>query len=130
MRAGSMWSSAESQIFRNSRRLGAFKVLVQQLVKGMGGAMPIQDFPRPIVEQGLHPLDLGARQPSEPRAFGKELAQQAIGVLVRAPLPGRMRVRKIDAHRRLLREEAMLNDRPRKILNWHSPAHAFHQLLH
>ena len=28
------------------------------------------------------------------------------------------------------RVQAMLNDRPRKILNWHSPAHAFHQLLH
>ena len=39
-------------------------VLVQQLVKGMGGAMPIQDFPGLIVEQGLHPLDLGSRPPS------------------------------------------------------------------
>lgn len=28
------------------------------------------------------------------------------------------------------RVQAMLNDRPRKVLNWHSPAHAFHQLLH
>jgi transposase, IS30 family len=28
------------------------------------------------------------------------------------------------------RVQAMLNDRPRKTLNWHSPAHAFHQLLH
>jgi IS30 family transposase len=28
------------------------------------------------------------------------------------------------------RVQAMLNDRPRKILNWHSPAHAFHHLLH
>jgi len=27
------------------------------------------------------------------------------------------------------RVQAMFNDRPRKILNWHSPAHAFHQLL-
>jgi len=26
--------------------------------------------------------------------------------------------------------QAMLNDRPRKVLNWHSPAHAFRQLLH
>ena len=26
--------------------------------------------------------------------------------------------------------QAMLNDRPRKVINWHSPAHAFHQLLH
>jgi IS30 family transposase len=28
------------------------------------------------------------------------------------------------------RVQAMLNDRPLKILNWHSPAHAFHHLLH
>ena len=27
------------------------------------------------------------------------------------------------------RVQTMLNDRPRKILNWHSPAHAFHHLL-
>ena len=27
------------------------------------------------------------------------------------------------------RVHALFNDRPRKILNWHSPAHAFHQLL-
>jgi len=26
--------------------------------------------------------------------------------------------------------QAMFNDRPRKIINWHSPAHAFSQLLH
>ena len=25
--------------------------------------------------------------------------------------------------------QAMFNDRPRKVLNWHSPAHAFRQLL-
>lgn len=31
--------------------------------------------------------------------------------------------------REIKRVQAMLNDRPRKILNWHSPAHAFHQLL-
>ena len=27
------------------------------------------------------------------------------------------------------RVQTMLNDRPRKVLDWHSPAHAFHQLL-
>jgi hypothetical protein len=26
------------------------------------------------------------------------------------------------------REQVMLNDRPREVLNWHSPAHAFHKL--
>ena len=34
------------------------------------------------------------------------------------------------SRREIKRVQAMLNDRPRKILNWHSPAHAFHQLLH
>jgi IS30 family transposase len=27
------------------------------------------------------------------------------------------------------RVQAMFNDRPRKVLNWHSPAHAFRELL-
>ena len=31
---------------------------------------------------------------------------------------------------KIKRVQVMLNDRPRKILNWHSPAHAFHHLLH
>jgi IS30 family transposase len=31
--------------------------------------------------------------------------------------------------REIKRVQTMLNDRPRKILNWHSPAHAFHHLL-
>jgi hypothetical protein len=53
----------------------AFKVLAQQLIESMGGAMPVQDFPGPIVEQGLYPFALGSRQPSEPGALGKELAQ-------------------------------------------------------
>ena len=34
------------------------------------------------------------------------------------------------SRREMKRVQALLNDRPRKILNWHSPAHAFHQLLH
>jgi transposase, IS30 family len=33
------------------------------------------------------------------------------------------------SRRAIKRVQTMLNDRPRKILNWHSPAHAFHQLL-
>lgn len=34
------------------------------------------------------------------------------------------------ARREIKRVQMRLNDRPRKSLNWHSPAHAFHQLLH
>jgi IS30 family transposase len=33
------------------------------------------------------------------------------------------------SRREIKHVQAMLNDRPRKILNWLSPAHAFHQLL-
>src|SRR5437016_6659605 len=88
--------------------LCAFKVLVQQLAKRMGWAVPGQDFPGPVVEHRLHLLDLFSRELIEPRALGEKLAQQAIGVLVRAPLPGTMWMRKVDAHLRLLREEAVL----------------------
>lgn len=52
---------------------GAFKVLAQQLVKGMSGTMPIQDFPWSIMEHHLYLLDLASRQPCEPRPFGEEL---------------------------------------------------------
>jgi IS30 family transposase len=34
------------------------------------------------------------------------------------------------ARREIKQGQVMLNDRPRKILNWHSPAHAVHHLLH
>jgi IS30 family transposase len=34
------------------------------------------------------------------------------------------------SRRQIKRVPAMLSDRSRKILNWHSPAHACHQLLH
>jgi len=64
------------------RRQGAFKILVQQVVNRVRGAMPIQNFPGPIIEQPLHPLDLRARHLREPRPLGKELAQQAILVLI------------------------------------------------
>lgn len=36
----------------------AYKILAQQLVKGMSRTVPVQQFPRPIVEQRLHALDL------------------------------------------------------------------------
>lgn len=32
------------------------------------------------------------------------------------------------SRREIKRVQAMLNDRPRKVLNWHSPAHAFHSI--
>ena len=72
---------------------GAFNILAQQLVNGMGWTVPLDHFQRELIK---------------PRALGKKLAQQAIVVLVRSPLPGAMRMDKVDAHLRLLRAEAVL----------------------
>ncbi|TKS59088.1 MAG: hypothetical protein EWM73_03365 [Nitrospira sp.] len=80
----------------------------QQTVKAMGGAVPVQDFPRPIVEHGLHPFDCSSREPIESCALGEKLAQQSVDVLIGPSLPGTMQVRKIDVHLRLPREEAVL----------------------
>jgi hypothetical protein len=44
-----------------NKRDGAFKVLAQQLIESMGGAMPVQDFPGPIVEQGACTRLISAR---------------------------------------------------------------------
>ncbi len=65
----------------------AFKILAQQLVKGIGRTVPVKDFAGPIVEHGLDPLDFAARELVKPRPLGKELAQQPIGILIRSPLP-------------------------------------------
>src|SRR2546426_4422164 len=86
----------------------AFKVLAQQLAKRMGWAMPAQDFAGPVVEHRLHLLDVLSRELIEPRTRGEKLAQQAIGVLIRAPLPGTMRVCEVHLNLRLLREETVL----------------------
>jgi hypothetical protein len=80
---------------------------VQQLVKGMSRTVPVENFPRPIVEHRLHARDLASRDAIELGAGGKELPQQSVRILVRAPLPGTLRMGKVDLHLRLLREESM-----------------------
>jgi IS30 family transposase len=49
--------------------------------------------------------------------------------LLRQFFPAGTRFNRI-SRREIKRVQALFNDRPRKILNWHSPAHAFHLLLH
>ena len=48
--------------------------------------------------------------------------------LLRQFFPKGTRFHHLSRHE-IKRVQAMFNDRPRKVLNWHSPAHAFHQLL-
>jgi hypothetical protein len=86
---------------------GAFKILVQQVVKRMSRTVPVENFPWPIVEQRLHAFDLAPRDAIEPSASREELAQQPVGVLIRAPLPGALGMSKVHSHLRLLGEEPM-----------------------
>ena len=53
-------------------------------------------------------LDLTTRDPREVRALREELPDEAVGVLVRASLPGAMRVGEVDLDARLLCEQLML----------------------
>lgn len=48
--------------------------------------------------------------------------------LLRQFFPAGTRFNRV-SRREIKRVQAMFNDRPRKVLNWHSPAHAFNQLL-
>lgn len=57
----------------------------------------VQRFPRPIVEAGGHCVGVELGLCGERGAFGKVLTQQAVGVLVGAALPGRMRIGEEDA---------------------------------
>jgi len=81
---------------------------VQQLVKGMSRTVPVQNFPRPIGEHRLHAFYLPPRHAMELGAGGKELPQQAVRVLVRAPRPGALRMGKVDLHLGLFDKEAVL----------------------
>lgn len=74
----------------------------------MRWTVPVQNFPRAIVEHRLHALDLPPRDVLELGAGGKELAQQSIGVFVGPALPWAMGMRKVNLHLRLLREEPVL----------------------
>jgi hypothetical protein len=39
---------------------GTFKILTQQVMNGLGWAVPVQNFPQSIVEQRLHTLNFSS----------------------------------------------------------------------
>ena len=62
---------------------------------------------RPFSEV-LDRLDLTPRELREVRTFGEELPEEAVGVLIGAPLPGTLRMREVDREARRLSEEPVL----------------------
>ncbi len=61
-------------------------------VEGFRGCLPAEHFPGTAVDRGGDGFDLLGGPSGQVGAFGEVLAQQAVGVLVRAALPGRARV--------------------------------------
>jgi hypothetical protein len=84
----------------------ADRLLVQQLVNGKGRVMPVQDLSRPIIEH--HCTRLLSAHDSRVNCLSlEELTSAPVGVLIRVPLPGSIRVGKVDPDRGLLCKEAV-----------------------
>src|SRR4051812_8324621 len=60
----------------------------KQAVEGLIRRGVVECLPGPIVEAGGDQVELALVQPGQGAAFRQVLAQQAVGVLVGAPLPG------------------------------------------
>lgn len=73
---GEVWTITylKSSIDSERQKVGAcaFKILAQQVVKGMNRTMPVQHVPRAIVEPRLHAFELAPRHTLELGAGGKE----------------------------------------------------------
>lgn len=72
---------------RDTRNIRWFE-LRKDLVRGL----EVEDFAGTVVEGVLDGSELLATDLAEIHAFGQELADQAIGVLIGAPLPRTVRV--------------------------------------
>ena len=87
---------------------------LQESAEALAGALPAEGLARAVVELGRHRVQIGFRVRPQVGPFGKVLPQKAVGVLVRAPLPGRMGIAKVhlqlqrDAYLHMLRHLASL----------------------
>src|SRR3954462_12795958 len=70
----------------------------KELVQSLGGCPPAQGFSRPAVEGDRHGRKVFGAVHAEVSAFWKVLAQQPIGVLIRAALPGAVGIAEVDRH--------------------------------
>ena len=66
------------------------------LVERFGGGLPAECLAGPVVERGGDCFDLFCIPPGQVGAFGEVLAQEPVGVFVRAALPWTVRVGEVD----------------------------------
>ena len=82
------------------RLLRALKLSKPRLV-GLMGAGPSQSFTGPAVDQISNPIKLLLAVARQISAFGQELANQSVGVLVGSPLPRAVRITEVHGHARI-----------------------------
>src|SRR3954449_10585437 len=85
----------------SGRRNTAYVSCLEELVQSLGRCSPAQGLSRPAVEGDRHGRKVLGAVHAEVGALWKVLAQQPVGVLVRATLPGAVRVAEGDRHARL-----------------------------
>ena len=78
--------------------LGGLKRSLQQLGKFLRWFHPAKRLSRPVVEQMRHSIEMALAMNREVGASWEVLPKQAVGVLVRASLPGAMRIAEVDLH--------------------------------
>src|SRR5215210_7295937 len=80
----------------SGRRNTAYVTGSEELVQSLGRCSPAQGLSRPAVEGHRHGREVLGAVPAEVGALWKVLAQQPVGVLVRAALPGAVGIAEVD----------------------------------
>src|SRR3954451_10701092 len=95
-----MWITKRGAFGVNSRgrRNTAYVSCSEELVQSLGRCSPAQGLSRTAVEGDRHGCKVLGAVHAEVGALWKVLAQQPVGVLVRATLPGAVRVAEVDRH--------------------------------
>src|SRR5436190_15874431 len=89
---------AASKVDSNGRRNMAYVSCSEELVQSLGRCSPAQGLSRPVVEGDRHGCKVLGAVRAEVGALWKVLAQQPVGVLVRATLPGAVGIAEVDRH--------------------------------
>src|SRR5215207_7296230 len=96
-KASSCWKASDMYwVDSSGRRNTAYVSCSEELVQSLGRGSPAQGLSRPAVEGDRHSGELLGAVHAEVGALWKVLPQQPVGVLVRATLPGAVRVAEVD----------------------------------
>src|SRR5215217_6970804 len=85
-----------NRVDSSGRRNTAYVSCSEELVQSLGRCSPAQGLSRPAVEGDRHGGKVLGAVRAEISALWKVLAQQPIGVLVRAALPGAVGIAEVD----------------------------------